>query len=177
MPENAGAALDSYLADPANDTCTDFGTALKKHANAWNILLIDSEGPLVPKSSLSLCKTRKWNRSYAVSIFWMVELMQSWFLADRAELKEFYGDEFRESALTSNPHVETIAKQDVIDGLTKATKGSQKGDYFKNKTLHGPRLLEQIDPQKVSHAAPNCRKLFDTVRARLQVESSGTSPS
>lgn len=42
-----------------DDTCTDFGTTLKKHANAWKILLIDSEGPLVPKSSLSLCKTRK----------------------------------------------------------------------------------------------------------------------
>jgi hypothetical protein len=42
----------------------DFAIASKQHANAWNILLKDSEGPHNTKSD-------------ADSIFWMVQMMES----------------------------------------------------------------------------------------------------
>lgn len=147
--------------------CRDFGIALKKHPTAWNILLKDSEGPYADNFSVSLCGERQWNKSHADSIFWMVQMMESWFLADKGKLQQFYGSEFRESALKTNPNVEEIPKKDLENCLRDATKNTQKGDYYDNKTSHGPKLLALINPDLVQKAAPNCRKLFQAILAKL----------
>jgi hypothetical protein len=103
--------------------CRDFGIALRTHPNAWNILLKDSEGPYSIGLSTSLCEKHKWDKSHADSIFWMVEMMESWFHADKKALEEFYGKEkFHKNSLKGNPKVEEIPKADLEDGLRKATK-------------------------------------------------------
>jgi hypothetical protein len=58
----------------------DFGIAMRKHPAAWNILLRDSEGPLDPSRP----------PPKADSIFWMVEMMESWFHADKGALAAYY---------------------------------------------------------------------------------------
>ena len=98
----------------------------------------------------------------------MVEMMESWFHADKDALAKFYGDGFTRNSLKKNPKVEQIPKADLISGLKAATKRAAGGDYFDNKTLHGPKLLAAIDPGKVQQAAPNCRRLFEAVLAKLQ---------
>src|ERR1035438_6408805 len=67
----------------------DFGIAMRKHPAAWNVLLRDSEGPLQPNRPASL----------AGSIFWMVEMMESWFHADKDALEAYYKTGFRKDAL------------------------------------------------------------------------------
>ena len=47
----------------------DYQIGLSKHPNAWNILLKDSEGEELPGAARN-------------DHFWMVELMEAWFLAD-----------------------------------------------------------------------------------------------
>src|ERR1700722_7193034 len=63
--------------------CRDFGIALKTHPDAWNILLRDSESPIDANTSALLCQRQKWHQSLASSIFWMVEMMEAWFHADK----------------------------------------------------------------------------------------------
>src|ERR1022692_3454959 len=47
----------------------DFGIALRKHPEAWNILLRDSEGPWNRDLSTALCAKHGWPRPQADSIF------------------------------------------------------------------------------------------------------------
>src|SRR5579863_2259900 len=141
---------DFHLIAAKGTSSRDFQIAIKTHPNAWNILLKDSEGPDSGALSASLCEHNKWDKSHAESIFWMVEMMESWFHADKDALERFYGPNskssiFRRSALKANPHVEQISKKDLKDGLSAATKDTSKGDYYDHKTSHGPKLLESID--------------------------------
>lgn len=98
----------------------------------------------------------------------MVEMMESWFHADKEALEKFYGQRFRRGALKANPKVEEISKADLENGLHAATKDTGMGDYFDHKTSHGPKLLAEISPEKVRDAAPNCRRLFTAVLAKLE---------
>jgi hypothetical protein len=140
--------------------CRDFGIALRTHGE-------DSEGPADADLSASHCRRHHWDASHAGSIFWMVQMMEAWFHADRNALRRFYGPRFKESALTKNPKVEQIPKKDLEDGLREATKDTQKGDYFDHKTSHGPALLAALESKLVREAAPNCQKLFDAILAKL----------
>jgi hypothetical protein len=133
----------------------DFSIALRKHPAAWNVLLRDSEGPLQPDRPASP----------AGSIFWMVEMMESWFHADKDALEGYYKIGFRKAALKSNPNVEEIPKQDLIEGLKAATKDTTKGKY--HKTKHAPALLQAIKPALVRNAAPNCERLFALVLEKI----------
>jgi hypothetical protein len=137
----------------------DFDLARGANPKARNILLIDSEGPL----------HRQRAGPHANSIFWMVEMMEAWFHADKNALAEFYGDGFKSDALKgSEKAVEGIPKRDLESGLTAATRNTKKGDYFRNKTSHGPKLLAKIDPKLVSQAAPNCALLFQALIKHLK---------
>jgi hypothetical protein len=68
-------------------TCSDFGRALETHPSALNVLLKDSEGPDSGRLSESLCREYDWDGHHRESIFWMVEMMESWFHADKDALK------------------------------------------------------------------------------------------
>jgi hypothetical protein len=121
----------------------DFLAVLKAHRDAWNVLLLDSEDPQefrLRKKSLEGCDQD--------CLFWMVQMMESWFLADVGALKALYKDRLNEAALKRNPNVEEIPKEDVLSSLKSATNG----EYHKVK--HGTKLLEWIDPAKVRKAAP-----------------------
>jgi len=94
-------------------------------------------------------------------------MMEAWFYADPSALASFYGSGFQTRALRANPNVEKIPKKDLEDGLEKATRKSLKGDYFRNKTSHGPKLLALIDPLLVRKAASECDRLFTSLFAYL----------
>lgn len=143
----------------------DFKRALKTRPTAWNILLLDSEGPDTGDLFSRLRQAEQLEESLEESVFWMVQLMEAWFLADIAALRRFYGQGFHEAALPGNPKVEEIPKQEVFSGLKKATRTSTKGAY--HKTGHAPGLLAQIDPEQVKQAAPNCRRFFEAAMGRL----------
>jgi hypothetical protein len=143
----------------------DFGIALRKHPVAWNILLRDSEGPWNANLPASPCGKQSWPPLQADSIFWVVEVMESWFHADKDALEAYYKTGFRRSVLAANPNVEEVPKRDLIAGLNDATKDTTKGKY--HKTKHAPALLQSIRPALVRKAAPNCERLFQVVRDKL----------
>lgn len=145
----------------------DFELALRTHPTAWNILLLDSEGPDDGSLFSRLRQHENLEPSLEDSVFWMVQLMEAWFLADIDALRGFYGQGFHEAALRGNPNIEEIPKQDALERLKRATETTAKGAY--HKTHHAPELLTRIDPERVQEVSPNCRRLFDRVLPRLNV--------
>ena len=158
----------------------DFCDALKSRPEAWNILLLDSGRPDDGKLFERLRQSRSWNPpagsgELAGRVFWMVQLMEAWFLADMEALNAFYGKDFRKNVLAGNPHVEEVSKADVLSSLKQATRDTGKGAY--HKTKHAPGILMRVDPEKVKAAARNCKRLFDTVLVRLQQQEGQRPPS
>jgi len=142
----------------------DFSLAINSNSASWNILLIDSEGPTY--SAAETCKKNNWDEVHTTSIFWMVQMMEAWFHADKDAVESYYGErDFNRKALKPNPEVEQIPKKDLLEGLKSATKNTSKGPY--HKTAHAPRLLERINPLLVRKASPNCDRLFASLEKAL----------
>ena len=139
----------------------DFLTGLRKHPDALNILLIDSERPDDGRLFETICQPKGIDARSRDHVFWMVQCMEAWFLADAPALGEFYGKEFREKAVPRNPNVEEIPKKDVFEALRTATKDTSKGRY--HKTKHAPSLLKLIDPALAQQASAHCRRIFDRI--------------
>jgi hypothetical protein len=139
----------------------DFLTGLRKHPGALNILLIDSERPDDGKLFETICQPKGIDVRSRNRVFWMVQCMEAWFLADAEALRKYYGKEFRENAVLGNPRVEEISRKDVFEALKTATKDTSKGPY--HKTKHAPSLLKLIDAALVKQASAHCRRMFDRV--------------
>ena len=109
-----------------------------------------------------LCQAKGLDLKLVNQVFWMVELMESWFLADSDALAAYYGQDFSRKSIGQTANVETISKAEVFNRLKSATVNTTKGEY--DKVRHAPHLLERLNPARVQERAPNCRKLFEYVR-------------
>lgn len=93
----------------------------------------------------------------------MVQVMESWFLADRAALKRYFGHGFRETALPGHAAVEEVAKADVLNGLKDASRSCRtKSPYDKGQ--HSFDILSQLDAGKVMERSPGAKRLVTAVR-------------
>ncbi len=76
------------------------------------MLLVDSEGPVSQRDPWEYIRLRigdGWERPPGASddqLQLMVQTMEAWFFADRNELEEFYGHDFRSSGLTPSREIE-----------------------------------------------------------------------
>lgn len=144
-----------------------FVKALKTHPDAFNVLLVDSEGPVRGKPWEHLQHREGW-RSYGVDdaqCHLMVQMMEAWFIADINALEGFYGQGFNANAIPRNTNVEKVSKQRIESALKAATQRTTKGEY--HKTHHGPKLLEQLDVSKVRKAASHCDLLFTILEEKM----------
>ena len=139
----------------------DYCDGLKANPDAWNVLLLDSDGP-ADCTHEELCRAKQIEPSRSDSVFWMVQIMESWFLADANALRACFGRRLQEGSLKGNPKVEEIPKRDV-EARLKSIAG---GKY--HKVTDGVNLLTEIDPAKVRTAAPNCERMFVTILRGLQ---------
>lgn len=135
------------------------------HRDETVLLLVDAEGPVTSDGTWQHLQARDgWSRSDGATdeqCHLMVELMESWFLADREAIAAFYGQGYRSNALPPRQDVEQIPKRDVLDSLALATRNSTKGRY--DKGAHSFRILENLDPAKVMEAAPHADRLISTL--------------
>jgi hypothetical protein len=58
-----------------------------------------------------------------------------------------------------------LSVKDLVDGLKNATMNTGMGVY--HKTAHASKLLERIDPDNVRKVAPNCDRLFEAIKSKL----------
>ncbi|MCI0697082.1 DUF4276 family protein [candidate division KSB1 bacterium] len=150
-----------------NQAFSDFSTALQKHPNAFNILLVDSEASVSKSPWQHLQGRDGWNAGQVSDehCHLMVQIMEAWLIADLSALNRFYGRGFNENAVPKNPNVEQIEKKTLLSALKDATRNTSKGEY--HKTRHGFRILEQLEVAKVRHAAPHCDRLFKTLAEKM----------
>lgn len=149
----------------------DFCTALKNGEPA--LLLVDSEDLVAethkdkPWAHLAARKGDKWQRPEGAEddqCHLMVVCMESWFLADREQLANFFAQGFQVSALPSPQRsVESIAKETVYDALEKATSNCKTKSVY-GKGEHSFDLLTMLDPQKVMAASPWAARFVKRLR-------------
>jgi len=119
----------------------------------------------MPARPVDLCTRIGIDPRQAGNVFWMVELMEAWFLADPDALAAYYGDGFLRNAIGNSADVERVPKLDVVSRLKQATRSTTRGVY--DKVKHAPHLLERLDGNRVRLRAEHCRQLFESVVAKL----------
>ena len=93
----------------------------------------------------------------------MVQTMETWIVADRPVLEDYYGDGFDGNALPGMADLE--AASGVDKSLERATRNSGRGRY--RKIGHASDLLRRIDPETVRKRCPACRRLFETLAEEI----------
>ncbi len=151
-------------------TYRDFQNALAGHPDAFNILLVDSEGPVnsPPWQHLHNRPQDNWERPAGVmdeQCHLMVQMMEAWFVADIETLKEFYKQGFNPNPFPKNPNVEEISKELLEEALKTATQNTTKGEY--RKIEHGSKILARIDPAKVRVRAAHCDRLLNLLSNKI----------
>lgn len=129
------------------------------------LLLVDSEGPVEPdQTAWEYLQTHGGSRIPASArdqVFLMVQLMETWFLADRETLRRYFGQGFRENVFRAWPSLEAVPKITVLSALAQATAGCNR-PYAKGKVSFD--LLGQVNPALVENACLHARQLLDYLR-------------
>ncbi|MEG4118607.1 DUF4276 family protein [Microcoleus sp. N9_B4] len=148
-----------------NNAFRDFKNALTDHPDAFVILLVDSEAPVVKQSPWEHLKWRdNWDSPGVddTHCYLMVQAMEAWFMADIDTLKRFYGQGFKQNEIPKNINVETIEKDLLERSLKAASRDTKsKGEY--QKIQHASKLLEMLDVDKVRKASSECDRIFTTL--------------
>ena len=136
-------------------------------SGATALLLVDSEDPVAAEHSAwrHLAVRDGWTRPGGVGddqAFLMVQVMETWFLADRGALQEYFGDGFRAKAIRAWPDLEGVPKETVFEALDGATESCRQS-YAKGRVSFD--LLARIDPARVETACPHARALLNRLRA------------
>ena len=131
------------------------------------LLLLDSEGAVAAGHSVwrHLSARDGWRKPKDAGedqAFLMVQVMETWFLADRDALRRYFGEGFRDRAIKHWPILEDVPKSTVLDALDSATKMCRK-PYAKGKTSF--ELLGETDPARVAAACPHADALLQRLRA------------
>ena len=129
------------------------------------ILLVDSESAVQDGHSVwqHLKERDGWDRPGGADgdqAFLMVQVMETWFLADREALHRYFGGGFRNKKLKQWPRLEAVPKATVLTSLDEATaqcsKRYRKGDF---------EPLTKIDPGRVTQACPHAKDLIDRLKS------------
>ena len=91
----------------------------------------------------------------------MVQVMETWFLADRDALRGFFGPQLNENNFREWPDLEEVPKDTVLNALERATLNCQK-PYSKGRVSF--ELLGRIDPQRVAADCPHAGRLLNYLR-------------
>jgi hypothetical protein len=91
----------------------------------------------------------------------MIQVMETWLVADPANLREFYGQGFKENSLPKTLDLEHVPKTEIFARLDEATANTRKGRY--HKIRHASDLLTRLDAGTVAHRCPACHRLLHTI--------------
>ena len=145
------------------------------------ILLVDSEEPIPPESSIAsgetpgqteqrergdakarlhhLASRDKWdlNQIPPETVHLIVQCMETWIVADPDRMAEVYGKGFHPERLPVRNNLEDEPKLEIYSKLARATEDTTKGEYSEannSKIKHASRLLEKIRADRVAARCP-----------------------
>lgn len=145
-----------------------FKTAVANRApNELPLLLVDSEDPVLPNHTAwqHLKRRDGWDQPPDAGdndAFLMVQVMETWFLADREALRGYFGSHLNENAFVSWQELESVPKTTVLTALEKATANCKK-KYAKGAMSF--ELLSTLNPAHVEQRCPHARQLLARLRA------------
>ena len=131
------------------------------------LLLVDSEGPVAEGRTVwkHLGARDGWTPPDGAGddqAFLMVQVMETWFLADRGALRVYFGAGFRENAIRGWPALENVPKARVFEALDRASASCGRRCA---KVRVSFELLARIDSARVEAACPHARVFLDRLRA------------
>ena len=156
-----------------DDTWRGFSNA---SVETSNFLLVDSETRVVDPVPIHLARHDRWDVAATAShsLHLMVQVMETWLVADPSALRDFYGSGFHEAALPRSNHPEDVDKATVLAALERATRGSRKGTY--HKIHHAGPLLSRLDAGVVRARCTHCDRLFIAVEQAVdRLDGAGRS--
>ena len=86
----------------------------------------------------------------------MTTCMETWIVADRAALKEHFGNGLQDSALPPLQNLESRDRKDVHDRLVKATSQCP-GPYDKGPKSY--EVLGKLNPEKIEDYLPSFKRM------------------
>jgi hypothetical protein len=151
----------------------DFCTSIRTERDKYELilLLVDSEDPANNHTAWQHLKQRvadNWDKpqdSNDQSAHLMVQCMESWFLADKDVLAQYFGQGFLIDSLPKQANIELISKGDVLAALEHAVRPTTKQHY--HKTNHGYDLLGRINPERVGNASQRARALHTLMAGQV----------
>ncbi len=159
----------------SHDDSLKFFAQQLRRKDVTSILLVDSEAPVpdgVGKIKFVNNKGKLYSNQgehslpeeVADQVYSMVQMMESWLLADPEALANYYGQDFHAANLPRNPNVEQVSKTDIERGLTAAVRNTGEKHYHKVK--HGFDLIGKADEQRPPSEMSK-RRSVDPTRVRV----------
>ena len=132
------------------------------------LLLVDAEDAVQPGHTVwqHLKSRDDWGKPVGANddqAFLMVQIMETWFLADRDMLRAYFGDAFSEKHLRAWPSLEDVPKAKVYEALAKATAQCKTKTYSKGRISF--EMLGKLNPVKVEKACPHAKALLERLRS------------
>ncbi len=154
-----------------NAFCAAFGS----NCTSYIAMLIDSEDPIINKeASWQHLKARdNWDKPQGATddqVLFMTTCMETWIVADKAALREHYGQHLQESALPPvDTNLENKTRQDVQDRLEKATKNCSN---FYKKGKRSFKILGKLNPDILKQFLPSFARTYRILQEKLLAHSS-----
>lgn len=152
-------------------TFDKFRTALRANAGDRAILLlVDSEEPVTQTPWVHLHARDRWQRPANATddqAQFMVTCMETWLMADRAALREFFGAALNANALLPLNNLEQRTRQNVQQSLEDATRPCGRDRQYK-KGKRSYQALAASDPATLRQFLPHFARLIETLTRYFQ---------
>ncbi len=144
-----------------------FSQALIDYPQSFNVLLVDSEEPVNKGRREHLIARDGWplGGTPEEKCHLMVQVMETWLIADTDALRRFYGQGFNANPIPNPANLESVDKSRVLAALREATRKTQKGEYGKIK--HGSGLLAVASSEVVRQHLEHCREFFVAIESAI----------
>lgn len=161
-----------------SETADEFAKALKRKDADLVVLVVDAEDEVkcavtshpTPAERVKHLITRDgWaeqlEKATPEHVHLMTRCMEAWVVADEDKVEEFYGKDFKRSALPKRKILDEEPKVSLYAALEKATRGTKKGAYGKVK--HASALLKVVRPSKVAERCVSFQQLTQWLDAAI----------
>ncbi len=148
----------------------DFKTAHESNKAEYVAMLIDSEKPVSNPDETwdHLRNCDRWERPDGADdeqVLFMTTCMETWIVADRDSLRQHYGSSLQESALPSLISLEQGNRQDIQEGLKRATRNCSNA-YQKGKRSF--EILGKLKPETMESHLPAFQRAKRILNEKLQ---------
>jgi Domain of unknown function (DUF4276) len=152
-----------------NEAFNDFTTAHKLASKEFVALLVDSEDVVknVEEPWQHLKLRDNWGQPTGATneqVLLMTTSMETWIIADRVTLHNYFGAELQETALPALNNLESKSRKDIFNQLVHATRNC-KNAYQKGERSFD--ILGKINPSVIKVHLPSLARVITILDTKL----------